>query len=75
MIRHGDILITPSLFELDEIVNGRRYVGVTIARNNYEGRGTPGIAVFECIYCHKVLALPPKHCEKYKCHCHAHCNR
>ena len=71
MIRHGDILITPSLFEMDEIVNGRRYVGVTIARDKYKGRG---LAAFECIYCHKVLALPPKHIKKYKCHCHAHRN-
>ena len=71
MIRQGDILITPSLFDIDQIVNGRRYVGVTIARYKSEDRG---VAVFECIYCHKVLALPPKHFEKYKCHCHAHCN-
>ena len=66
MIRHGDILITPSLFELDEIVNGRRYVGVGIMADSREG---VACCVFECLLCGKVARILSCHAKRCRCVC------
>jgi len=74
VIRHGDILITPSLFELDEIVNGRRYVGVGIMAGSREGTTC---CVFECLLCGEGISMrKPKFSinERVMVRCHAcHC--
>ena len=66
MIRHGDMLITPSLFELDEIVNGRRYIGVGIMAGSREGTTC---CVFECLLCGKVVRILSYHAKRCRCSC------
>lgn len=64
--RTGDIIYTPSQFELDEVVNGRRYVGVGLMTESREGRNC---CVFECLLCGKVIRMLSYHAKRCRCIC------
>ena len=66
MVRSPDIIIRPSLFALDEIVNGRRYVGVTL--HEFPSK-TRWCGVFECQYCLNVRPLTKIQAMSRKCVC------
>ena len=62
----GDIICTPSKFEINEVVNDRRYIGVGIMAGSREGQPC---CVFECLLCGKVVRILSYHAKRCRCSC------